>query len=389
MRILLVTTRFPLPAWRGQQVRTVEWLAALKDHQMTLVCPAGATVSGLHGVNLRTYRSSVSSRGWSALRHAGLGRLAVQDGLYATGAARAAVRRAVVETSPDLVIIQMVRCAWAADEIEREAPGIPILFDAIDAMGLHYQRAAETLNPVIRPFALLEASRCRRREQFLASWAAMTIAVAQRDVEALGVPEGRGLAIPVSGRPTGTSRKPASGPTVLLSGNLGYRPTVEAARWFGAEVWPRVKSAVTEARWVLAGARPSGAIRALAEVPGVEIHENVPDLGPFLTEAWIAIAPMASGSGVPMKVLEAWAAGVPVVAHPWTAAGLQSAGREAIRQAEGADQWVEALVELLGDREARDSLAEGGRKAWERSYTPERVAEQIREAVSVAAAVAR
>ena len=134
-----------------------------------MVCPRVGVASGtLPGVQLFDHLDSRLTRVVAAVRYAVLGRLAAQEGLYATAAARAAVRRAVSEISPDLVIIQMVRCAWAAEEVEREAPGTPVLFDAIDAMGLHYERAAETLNPVLRPFARLEASRCRRREQFLA-----------------------------------------------------------------------------------------------------------------------------------------------------------------------------------------------------------------------------
>ncbi len=387
MRILLVTTRFPLPAWRGQQVRTVEWLDALRDHHVALVCPEGVGASGLNGVDLYSYRSSAVSRVWAALRHAGLGRFPVQEGLYATGAARRAVRRAFAEISPDLAIIQMARCAWAAEVIQSQVPDIPILFDAIDAMGLHYGRMAETAYPMVRPVVWAEATRCRRREIELAARAAVTVAVADRDLDALNIPPGRGFAVPVAGRECSTTLSPAAQPTVVLSGNLGYRPTVEGALWFSTEVWPKVRSAFPNARWVLAGARPARTVRALAAVPGVEIHADVPELGSFLAQSWVAIAPMASGSGVPMKVLEAWAAGIPVVAHPWTAAGLDPGGRDAVWQAGDSGQWVKALVDLLSNPEQREALAGLGRAAWDRTYHPQKIAEKIREAVEAACGV--
>lgn len=392
MRILLVTTRFPLPAWRGQQVRTVEWLKALDQHQLTCVCPRPAVVKGINVTGFETvrfamYGDSRVSRIGAGLMRSGIGSMPLQEGMYATRAAEAAVQAAMQTEPPDLVIIQMVRCSWVADLIERKAPGTPILFDAIDAMGLHFGRAAETFNALVRPFARIEAGRCRRREIRLASTASVSVAVAERDLEELGVPQGRGVAIPVSGYFSEAPREPAPKPTVLLSGNLGYRPTVEAAQWFASVVWPRLKDSVPEARWVLAGARPARAIRALASMQGVELHADVEDLGPFMAEAWVAIAPMSSGSGVPMKVLEAWAAGVPVVVHPWTAAGLDGGVHGALRQAEGAGEWIEALVELLGNPDARNHLAESGRNAWERAYRPEVVSEQIREAVEAACGV--
>ncbi len=384
MRILLVTTRFPMPAWRGQQVRTVEWMEALRDHSLALVCPEGDGAQELEGIDLHTYGSPAHSRMWAALRHSGIGSLPVQEGLYASGAARRAVKRAVAEFSPELVMIQMARCAWAAEIVESQAPGIPILFDAIDAMGLHFGKMAERVHTLFRPLVRAEASRCHRREVALASRAAMTVAVADRDLQNLEVPPGRGMAVPVAGRKSALPLAPAAQPTVLLSGNLGYRPTVEGARWFATTVWPAVKSAFPEARWVLAGARPARAIRSLKAEAGVEIHADVPDLGPFLAQSWVAIAPMASGSGVPMKVLEAWAAGIPVLAHPWTAAGLDDSGRDAVLQAEDPREWIEALTDLIGHREKREALAVLGRNAWNRTYHPQKIAEKIREAVEAA-----
>jgi transposase len=390
MRIVLVSTRFPLPAWRGQQARTMEWLQALGKDKLICVCPRPGTVGlvddpALENIRIVTYETGFFGRIDAVVTGCVLGSMPLQEGLYATRAARVALRVALRSERPDLVIIQMVRCSWAEDVIESEAPGTPILFDAIDAMGLHFTRAAETFNPMIRPLARLEAGRCRRREQDLASKAALTVAVAGRDLAALGAPAGCGLAIPVSGKETSAIRDAASAPTILLSGNLGYRPTVEAARWFGSEVWPRVKAAVPEARWVLAGARPARRVSALAALDGVEVYGDVEDLGVFMAQAWVAIAPMASGSGVPMKVLEAWSAGLPVVAHPWTVAGLEVSSRCAVRQAEGAGEWIRALGELLGDREERETLAALGLDAWNRDYHPEVIAERIREAVDTAA----
>jgi len=94
---------------------------------------------------------------------------------------------------------------------------------------------------------------------------------------------------------------------------------------------------------------------------------------------------MSSGSGVPMKVLEALAAGVPAVVHPWAAAGLGSDAHEAVAVATNADEWVDTIVDLLSDpHEARD-LGRRGRDLWRRVYHPDRVADQIRAVVAEAA----
>jgi glycosyltransferase involved in cell wall biosynthesis len=90
------------------------------------------------------------------------------------------------------------------------------------------------------------------------------------------------------------------------------------------------------------------------------------------------------GSGVPMKVLEAWAAGLPVVAHPWSAAGLPADARDALAVADGADEWHRTVTRLVTDPSAAAGLAERGRELWRRSYHPERVDEALRAALAAA-----
>jgi glycosyltransferase involved in cell wall biosynthesis len=387
LRVLFVTSRFPYPPWRGNQVRTAEWLAALHDSQRVVVCPrpeehdaVGDREKREPGVRFITFGSSGRLTGLvGALAGGG----PLQEGLYATASARRALLNGLEIARPDVAIVQMVRCGWAQDVLRSVARDLPIVFDAIDAMGLHFARSSRFVPAAARPLYAFEAKRCRRREVALAAAADVTTAVAERDLEALS-PK-LGAVIPVAGREVETAGTGDGPPTVLLSGNLGYRPTVQGALWFARHVWPRVRQGVPEARWVLAGARPTRAIKELDERPGVEVHGDVPDLAPFLDDATVAIAPMAEGSGVPMKVLEAWAADLPVVAHPWTVEGLLPGARDGVMVAEEAAQWGDALTELLTDHRLARHHAEKGRAAWSAWYHPGRVAELVRDVVKQAA----
>jgi hypothetical protein len=385
MRVLLVTSRFPLPQWRGNQVRTVEWLEALRGHDLGLVCPEPPDrTSGELPADVSHYSLGAVSR-CTGLLQAAVSGLPLQEGLYNSGTARRALSTMLRSWQPDVVVVQMVRCAWAAATVWKVSPSLPVVFDSIDAMGLHFERAAEVAAPALAVAYRTEAKRCRRRERMLVTRARFNVAVSERDLAALGAPEGRGRVIPVAGRLTVGSGLSRTEPVVLLSGNLGYRPTAQGAEWFAREVWPLLHQRVPEARWILAGARPARAVQRLAELAGVEVHADVPDLGPFLRSARVAIAPMSSGSGVPMKVLEALAAGVPAVANPWAAEGLSGEVGEAVAAPANAAEWVEELERLLTDSEAARDLSERGHALWQRVYRPERVAEQIRQVVAEAA----
>jgi len=285
------------------------------------------------------------------------------------------------EEGLDLLIIQMVRCSWALDICRECAPGLPILFDAIDAMGLHYARQAAGggLGSVI---SRIEARRCSARERELTAQADFVTAVARRDLDFLKAMPKKSRVIPVSGRSqTPPPDRSVIPPRILLSGNLGYRPTVDGALWFARFVWPHVKREFPALQWDLAGARPPKQIQRLEKLDGIQVHPNPESLDPFLKNSGIAIAPMASGSGVPMKVLEAWAAGVPVVAHPWTLGGVGGGGAHAALKAEAPGEWIKAIHLLMENDEQRQQLIEKGQQVWKALYHPKAVADGILESV--------
>ncbi len=386
MRILLLTTRYPWPAWRGNQVRTVQWVEALEDEDLMVLSPGPVTAPHPDTTRIAVWTSSVPAACTGLVRSFLSGR-PLQEGLYSTSAAARAVRDAFDRFQPHLVIVQMVRLAWAA-ELVHSLPNRPaVLFDAVDAMGLHFRRAARLARAVLSPVWSFEAARAERREGRLAETSDLTVAISPRDLEALHPAHGAGRVVPnfavIDPKDIAC---PCSEPSVLLSGNLGYRPTVEGALWFARTVWPELVARLPYARWILAGARPSRAVRRLGSLPGVEVHPDPPSLLPFFRRASAAIAPMASGSGVPNKILEAWAHALPVIAHPWSAAGLLARPGSDLLVTEDPETWTNELENLLRNPGAAIRLGLAGREALLNAYTREHVIPAIREACAEAVA---
>src|SRR4029077_6237579 len=99
-----------------------------------------------------------------------------------------------------------------------------------------------------------------------------------------------------------------------------------ALRFFLAEVWPLLRAAVPGLGLVVAGDRPPPGLARRLQAAGGTLVVAPPDLRGLLATATVAIAPLRCGSGVPLKVLDAWSAGVPVVASPFAAAGVGGGG---------------------------------------------------------------
>ena len=83
----------------------------------------------------------------------------------------------------------------------------------------------------------------------------------------------------------------------------------------------------------------------------------------------VSLAPMRAGSGVPVKVLEAWAGGIPVVASPWAAAGAAGRHDENLLIAQTASEWCAAVTRLIDDRPSPDALRKRGRRRVEEHHS--------------------
>lgn len=149
------------------------------------------------------------------------------------------------------------------------------------------------------------------------------------------------------------------GRTLLFVGSFGYRPNLDGVLWFVREVWPRVRaSAGNELRLRLVGRDPPDTIRALhSAATGVDVVGPVDEVAAAYAEATLAIAPLHTGSGTRIKIIEAAAYGVPVVTTRLAARGLAFVQDDSAWLADEPEAFATAVLVALADPAGRRSRA--------------------------------
>jgi glycosyltransferase involved in cell wall biosynthesis len=127
----------------------------------------------------------------------------------------------------------------------------------------------------------------------------------------------------------------------------------------------------------IVGRHPPAAVRAAAAAlpaGAVEVHGFVRDLDPLYEQAWLFVAPVFSGGGIKIKILEAMARGIPVLSTPFGLEGIAArAGEQAAVAASPAAVAVQA-ASLLGSPEALRRIGEGGRRLVTDRYSWDAIA---------------
>jgi polysaccharide biosynthesis protein PslH len=163
--------------------------------------------------------------------------------------------------------------------------------------------------------------------------------------------------VPNSVRIPDAARRQDDGATLVFVGSLGYPPNADGMLWFIDEIWPAIRAANPGARLRIAGSGAPRALRALGHRRGIELLGFVDDLDALYAGATLAVAPLLAGGGTRIKLLEAAAHQVPIVATPLAAQGL-GMGRSAIWRASTAAGFAAAVAEALADPGERARRAE-------------------------------
>jgi len=132
---------------------------------------------------------------------------------------------------------------------------------------------------------------------------------------------------------------------LLLTGTFSYPPNIEAARELVGAILPLVRSEVPDATVELVGREPGRDVTALAG-PATVVVGPVPDMAPHLAHASVLVVPLRSGGGTRLKILEAMAAGLPVVSTAKGVEGIAATPGEHLLIAETSEEIAAAVVRL-------------------------------------------
>ena len=160
---------------------------------------------------------------------------------------------------------------------------------------------------------------------------------------------------------------------VAFVGGYRHDPNVDAVRWFLADVWPSVRRALPMADFFAIGADMPSELRRRDDDGFVAVG-HVKDLTPWLERVRITVAPLRYGAGAKGKVVSSLARGVPCVATPIGAEGMEASGR-GIVSADDAEAFATAVVRLHNDEAEWERQSDAGLQ-WVEATTSLRMAHE-------------
>jgi glycosyltransferase involved in cell wall biosynthesis len=145
-------------------------------------------------------------------------------------------------------------------------------------------------------------------------------------------------------------------------GRLDFTPNVQALEWFCRKIWPSVLQKAPHARFRILGANPIPRMKKLANVPGVSITPDLPDIRPAISGQQVVVLPFQSGGGIKNKLLEAASMEKPIICSKRACNGLTLPTNSPLRLAASPESWVNELFRLWSDSEARADLGKAARR---------------------------
>lgn len=377
MKILFLSRWFPYPTNNGSKLRIYNILRGLsQQHDVTLLSFADQPDVSPETPEMRSLCSDVQVVPWKEFdphsRQARLGFFSLRPrsviDTFSPEMARK-ITKAVHEKKPDLVIASQLPMAAYYKYIN----GVPALFEEIE-LGLSQEDSRRGLNGRKHVRQALTWFKLRLYlSRLLKAYRAVTVVSEQErklvsryfpDVKSiLVIPNCMNLA---DYENIHTVPQPCR---LIFTGSFRYHTNYEAMLWFVGEVFPLVLEQIPDAELVISG---DHANLPLPSDTNIRLAGYVNDIKSLIASATVAIAPLWSGGGTRLKILEAMAIGTPVVATSKGAEGLDAQHGEHFFLADDPVEFSNYVIKLLKDKNLRTNMAVKAKLLVQETYNWEK-----------------
>lgn len=158
-------------------------------------------------------------------------------------------------------------------------------------------------------------------------------------------------------------------PLIIFTGQMDYRPNIDAVSHFAREVMPLILREEGDVQFAIVGRAPTAEVLGLAELPGVIVTGAVDNVQSWLKAANVVVAPLLLARGIQNKVLEAMAMAKPVVASSAAAEGIDADHDCDLIVADAPIEQARAILALLGNSMKASSLGSAARLRMEERYS--------------------
>lgn len=366
-QILFLAHRVPYPPDRGDKVRSYNVLRHLARHgDVHLAAFADDAADLGHDAALRALCKShvVSWRGKSrprsVLEALATGRPASLSA-FRSGEMQRHVTRLLAERRYDAIYV------YSGQMAQYVPVGYDFVMDFVDMDSAKFMAYSQNATAPTRWILRREARLLRRFESAVAKRAKASLFVSKAEAD-LFVSETQadkvyaienGIDTATFDPAAGFERPTHEAPMIVFTGQMDYRPNIEAVTWFADAVLPMVRQRMPNACFAIVGRQPSSTVRTLTSRPGVIVTGAVADVRGWLAAADVVVAPLKIARGIQNKVLEAMAMARPVVASPAAAEGIDHDGT--IHVGRDAAEQAEAIVALMTDPTGAATLGRAAR----------------------------
>ena len=343
--VLVVATQAIWPPTQGGQIRVAGLVEALAHHVQVTVAYPKEPVAGVAPVPVLELPQAVRDNG--SLRHFLSMRPRLGNAALGRRGERA-VRAAVEQLRPHTVLFTHSYLAAAM----RAELGAQVIIDFANLEVQRMRSLAQRGSAVNRLSARFESLKADVWEPRTARRADLCIGLSQVESDQLRAWTPNVVTVPNGRPPSAYVRSPQAGPVGFLA-SADYAPNADAARWLMHEVWPRVTSLLPSAELRIAGRASDRVLRDEALPTGVEVVGEVTSPQAFVQECSLMLAPVNSGAGQQLKVIEAVASGRCLVATSFSAASVPATLARLVTVADDAQGFAQAVAVALQSPESR------------------------------------